>query len=574
MCPTIVRRETPAITDKLEGLHPLLRRIYLARGIADATQIERDLKKLLPFNSLMGIDDAVQRLCSALQNREQIMIVGDFDADGATSTAVAVSCLRQFGAEKVGYLVPNRFDFGYGLTPEIVDVAASQQPDLIITVDNGISSVAGVARANELGMDVIVTDHHLPGDELPAAAAIVNPNQHGDQFPSKHLAGVGVIFYLMLALRAKLRHIDWFAKQHIAEFNMANLLDLVALGTVADVVKLDENNRVLVHQGLQRMRAGKVRPGIRALLEIAGRDLSYIHAGDLGFAAGPRLNAAGRLDDMSLGINCLLCDDEKEARMMAAELDQLNTERRAIENDMQQQALVALKSIQLDGDLPFGLCLYDQNWHQGVVGLLASRIKERVHRPVIAFAKNNDTELKGSARSIPGVHIRDVLDVIAKQYPDLISKFGGHAMAAGLSLPIKSFDAFRQAFDAVLSKQLKAEDLQAIIQSDGDLTADDLSLSTAELVRDAGPWGQGFPEPVFDNDFILLDQRIVGGKHLKMVLGKEDSDTSVDAIAFNVNVDKWPNHRCEKIHAAYRLDVNHYQGRRDVQLVVEHFEEA
>lgn len=550
-------------------LHPLLQRLYTSRGIQAAKELETGLEHLLPFSDLKGIDELVSHLYEALQTQQHILILGDFDADGATSSAVAVSALRSFGAAQVSYLVPNRFDYGYGLTPEIVDVAHQRKPDVIITVDNGISSVEGVAHANSLGIKVLITDHHLQGEQLPAAASIVNPNQKGDVFPSKNLAGVGVIFYVMLALRSHLRSVNWFAEKKLLEPNMSELLDLVALGTVADVVPLDHNNRILVQQGLRRIRAGKNRPGIQALLHIANRKNNRLVAGDLGFAIAPRLNAAGRLEDMSLGIECLLAETLEVALPMAQRLDDLNKERREIETTMQSQAVQALSKIQLTQDLPMGLCLHDNTWHQGVIGILASRIKDRTHRPVIAFASIAENELKGSARSVQGLHIRDALDAIAKRHPNLIHKFGGHAMAAGLSLSLENYPAFSAAFAEEVARHLSPEDLQRKRISDGELSETEINTDVATLLREAGPWGQAFPEPLFDNQFYIREQYIVGGKHLKMSLSLTENSAPIDAIAFFIDPEKWPNHQAQKLHVAYRLDVNEYQGRRKVQLMVE-----
>jgi len=566
----IKRRPFEATITFKQNLHPILQRIYWARGIHCSSELERSLQDLLPYHSLTGINQAVNQLYQALVHHKHIMIIGDFDADGATSTALAVTALRSFGAKQVSYLVPNRFAYGYGLSPEIVQEAAKQKPDLIITVDNGIASHAGVTKANSLGIGVIITDHHLASHTLPDALAIVNPNQPGDLFPSKCLAGVGVIFYVMLALRAYLREMDWFRKERLAEPNMADLLDLVALGTVADVVPLDKNNRILVHQGIMRIRAGQVRPGILALLQIAKRNPQQLIASDLGFALGPRLNAAGRLDDMSLGIACLLAHDLNQARTIAKTLDELNSERRLIEAEMQQQAFNELNKLQFNSQqLPFGLCLYDELWHQGVIGILASRVKDQLHRPVIAFAPSGEQELKGSARSINGIHIRDVLDSIATQYPELIDKFGGHAMAAGLSLAKPKFLEFSKAFDMEIRKQLAESDLRGEIYTDGELAENDLTLELAELIREAGPWGQAFPEPLFKGEFEILEQRLVGSKHLKLVLATPNMQL-IDAIAFNIDLHSWPNHRVRKVTMVYRLDINEFNGKRTLQLIIEH----
>lgn len=568
---TIVRRAHLENSSNLASVHPLLRRIYASRHIESEQELSRELKELLPFTELLGIDAAVARLFKALKEQQRILILGDFDADGATSTAVAVSALRAMGAKQVSYLVPNRFAYGYGLTPEIVDVAREKNPQLIITVDNGISSNAGVAHANSLGIDVLITDHHLAGAVLPDACAIVNPNQPQDKFASKYLAGVGVIFYVMLALRAHLKNQNWFELENIECPNMSELLDLVALGTIADVVPLDKNNRILVHQGLRRIRAAHMRPGIAALLQVSGREAQKIKAQDLGFAIGPRLNAAGRLDDMSLGIACLLAEDLTRALAIAQQLDDLNKKRRVIENTMQNEAFTFLDEQHFKNDnMPAGICLFQEDWHQGVVGLVASRVKEKTHRPTIAFARANDGSIKGSARSIPGLHIRDVLEAIAAKYPDLITKFGGHAMAAGMSLPPDQFEKFKQAFDEEVRLRVNPEDLEGKIISDGELLAGDLRLDIAELIQSAGPWGQGFPEPLFDGQFSIISQRIVGQKHLKLVLQAPNADEYIDAIAFNVDLETWPNYETQSATLAYRMEVNDFNNRKRLQLLVEH----
>ncbi len=556
----------------LEGeLHPVLERVFAARGITTADQLTHGLDRLLPPAGFAGLASAAALLADSLENREKILIVGDFDADGATSIAVGINLLRAMGATDVDYLVPNRFEYGYGLTPEIVELARQRTPDLIITVDNGISSLEGVARARELGIRTLVTDHHLPGRELPAADVIVNPNQPGCDFPSKSLAGVGVIFYVLSALRRELRERGWFERADIEPPSLAAVLDLVALGTVADVVPLDRNNRVLVQQGLLRIRAGQTRPGIAALLKIAGRPLHRVVASDLSFAVAPRLNAAGRLDDMSVGIACLLAESETEADHYAAQLDTLNRDRQQIERGMQEQAATALASLDIgDENLPNSICLYQPGWHQGVVGILASRIKDRWHRPVIAFADGEDGSLKGSARSIPGLHIRDVLDRVASSEPGLVSKFGGHAMAAGLSLPQAHFERFAIALEAVVSEWIDEVELEAVVESDGELGVDEMQLALAQELRYAAPWGQHFPEPVFDGVFHLVHQRIVGDKHLKLVLSPDGApDRLLDAIAFNVDTDAWPNPGAERVEVAYRLDCNYYRGEERLQLMVE-----
>lgn len=555
-------------------LPELLQRIYAARGVARPEELQHQLVHLLK-PEFKGMREAVEILADAVVAQAKVLIVGDFDADGATSCALAVLALRAMGLASVDFLVPNRFEYGYGLTPEIVAVAAAQQPDIIVTVDNGISSIEGVRAAHELGIAVIVTDHHLPGEQLPEADAIVNPNQPGCGFPSKNLAGVGVIFYVMNALRAELRQMGWFTESGIPEPNMASFLDLVALGTVADVVPLDHNNRILVAQGLQRLRAGVARPGIMALLEVAGKAPHRLVASDLGFALGPRLNAAGRLDDISLGIQCLLCDSPALAREMALQLDELNRDRKAIEAGMQQEALKMLQHLFAEEveALPWGLCLFDETWHQGVIGILASRIKDRYHRPVIVFADVGEGQIKGSARSIPGLHIRDALDAVAARHPGLLDKFGGHAMAAGMSLPRENFSAFATAFDAEVRRQLRPEDMAALILSDGELQAQEFDLDLVEQLRAAGPWGQHFPEPLFDGEFFLVQQRLVGERHLKLVLATDAAGQQlIDAIAFNVDLQAWPNNAAQRVRLAYRVDINEYRGKQTLQLLVEYLE--
>lgn len=550
-------------------LHPVLARVFATRRISGPDDLQYELQRLLPYRELKDIDRAVALLVEAIQAQQKVLIVGDFDADGATSTALAVSALQAMGLKQIDYLVPNRFKFGYGLTPEIVEVARGYQPDLIITVDNGVASLAGVEAANGYGIKVLVTDHHLAGESLPAAAAIVNPNQPGDPFASKALPGVGVIFYVMMALRARLREMDWFEKQGLAEPNLAQYLDLVALGTVADLVPLDHNNRILVAQGLARIRAGQARPGIRALIEVAGRTASRVTTTDIGFFIAPRLNAAGRMDDMSWGIECLLSDNERKAQELAQQLDRLNRERRSVEEGMKLDALQLLESMQLDDeDLPFGLCLFEENWHEGVVGILASRIKEKTHRPVIAFAATANGEIKGSARSVSGLHIRDALDAVATRHPGLISRFGGHAMAAGLSLPQANFAAFARAFDSEVRCHLGEAELCGEHLTDGPLAHYEISLELAEAIRQAGPWGQGFEEPLFDGIFELVERRIVGERHLKLLLRDDaESEQLIEAIAFNHVDHDWPD-QVEQIELVYQVDVNEYQGRRNLQLLV------
>ncbi|HHD7475830.1 TPA: single-stranded-DNA-specific exonuclease RecJ [Klebsiella oxytoca] len=565
------RREAADGVDLPDDLPPLLQRLYASRGVRSAQELERGVKGMLPWSQLTGVEKAVEMLYGAFKQELHIVVVGDFDADGATSTALSVLALRGLGYGNVSYLVPNRFEDGYGLSPEVVDQAHARGAQMIMTVDNGISSHAGVERAHALGIPVLVTDHHLPGDTLPAAEAIINPNLRDCEFPSKSLAGVGVAFYLMLALRTFLRDKGWFDERGIAPPNLADLLDLVALGTVADVVPLDANNRVLTWQGLSRIRAGKCRPGIKALLEIANRDPQKLAASDLGFALGPRLNAAGRLDDMSVGVALLLCDNTGEARVLANELDALNQTRKEIEQGMQAEALTLCEKLERSSEtLPGGLAMYHPQWHQGVVGILASRIKERFHRPVIAFAPTGDGTLKGSGRSIQGLHMRDALERLDTLYPGLILKFGGHAMAAGLSLEEARFEEFQQRFGELVTEWLDPALLQGEVVSDGPLAAAEMSMEVAQMLRDAGPWGQMFPEPLFDGRFRLLQQRLVGERHLKVMVEPVGGGPLLDGIAFNVDTSIWPDNGVREVQLAYKLDINEFRGNRSLQLIIDH----
>jgi len=572
----ISRRESNGAEDLLTGLSPLLQRLYTNRGIRSADELSTSLQALIPMDQMAHIDKAVDQIAPALIQGKRILIIGDFDADGATSCALSVLALRAMNpaaATRIDYLVPNRFEYGYGLTPEIVDLAQARSPDLIITVDNGVSSLEGVEAANLAGIPVVVTDHHLPGSELPRAAAIVNPNLVDNAFPSKAMAGVGVIFYVLLALRSHLRDAGWFREQGIQEPNMADYLDLVALGTIADLVPLDRNNRILVAQGLARIRAGRCRPGILALLRSANRSRDRVSAADMGFAVGPRLNAAGRLDDMSVGIECLLAKSQEAASQLAAQLEALNQERRKIESEMQLQAMDVLEQIQLnDQDLPWGLCLYDTDWHQGVIGILASRIKERYHRPTIVFAPAGEGMAKGSARSIPGLHIRDALDEVATTFPHVLSKFGGHAMAAGMTIELDQFPAFQSAFDSVVRRHMSATDMEASYLTDGELKPEMMSLDLTREIFHAGPWGQGFPEPVFDGVFRLISHRIVGDRHWKLVLQAEDNDRYLDAIAFN-QVETNPAPLNNRLNLVYRLEENIFRRESSLQLNVLYMEE-
>jgi len=556
-----LRKRTAADCAGADGLleiDPILRRLYSARGVTGSEQLDYTLQRLVPVHSMSGIDAAVELLLKHRNNR--IIVIGDFDADGATSTALVIRCLREFGINDAGYLVPNRFEFGYGLSPEIVRVAAERSPELLITVDNGVSSVAGVEEAHRLGIEVLITDHHLPGAELPAPDAMLNPNLDDNDFASRHLAGVGVAFYLMAALGRTLEADGLSGAARVP----ARYLDLVALGTVADVVRLDHNNRVLVAQGLQRIRAGKAVPGIAALFEQAGRSLARAVSTDLGFVVGPRLNAAGRLEDMSVGIECLLTDDAQAAARLAAMLDEINKERRSIETKMRQEAFAYVDAIDAQ-DLPACVCLYDGEWHQGIVGLIAARVRERCDRPVIAFAREDDGVLKGSARSINGVHIRDLLEAVSSAKPGLITKFGGHAMAAGLSIQEQRFSEFSASASEQLGRLYPDADFSGAILTDGDLPADAMNLKFAKVLREAGPWGAGFPEPVFTGNFEIDEQRTVGENHLKFRVRPASGGNPVDAIAFN---QAGPAYR-GLVQLTYRLDVNEYRGFESPQLIVE-----
>jgi single-stranded-DNA-specific exonuclease len=543
-----------------QGMHPLLARLYAARGVTDKAELDYELKSLIPPAALTNASAAAQLLADAIEAEANMLIIGDYDCDGATATAVGMRALKALGAN-VNFLLPDRFKLGYGLSPEIVDVAAQQSPDLIITVDNGIASLEGVARANELGIATLITDHHLPAATLPAADCIVNPNQPGCDFPSKCIAGVGVMFYVMLALRAELRERGFFADH--PEPNFADLLDLVALGTVADVVKLDRNNRILVSQGLKRMRAGRLQTGIAALFKAASRDPKKASAFDLGFLIGPRLNAAGRLADMRLGVECLLTDDPARALQIAQELDTLNRSRREIEAGMQEQALILLESINTEDAAP-GIALFDESWHEGVVGILASRIKEKLHRPVFAFAPSEGGIIKGSGRSIPGLHLRDALDLVAKRAPDLLVRFGGHAMAAGVTVNAENFEKFRELFAQVAGELIAPADLTRTLETDGALESGYMSIATARLLENE-VWGQGFPAPLFLDEFEVEQQRILKEKHLKLKLRK--GNTRIEAIQFNFSTQPG-----SKTRAAFRLAINEYMGVESPQLMVEYLE--
>ena len=564
----IRRRDVPAFGPWPDSVPAALQRIYAARGVLTPDQGELRLAKLLPPETLGSVQAAAELLADAIAHDRHILVVGDFDCDGATGTAVAVRGLRLLGARRVGYQVPHRVTHGYGLSPALVEDLAARAPDLVLTVDSGIACHAGVAAAKARGWQVLVSDHHLPGEALPAADVIVNPNLSGDGFPSKALAGVGVVFYLLLALRRHLRAQGVFPE---GEPDLSQLLDLVAVGTVADLVPLDYNNRLLVSAGLRRIRQGQCQPGLRALAELAGRDLATLTASDIGFGLAPRLNAAGRLEDMALGIECLLCDDPSRARDLATVLDRINAERKDVQQQMVDAAEALVDAVPMsEGDLPAALCLYDEAWHPGVVGLVASRLKDRMFRPVFAFAPSEPGSnlLKGSARSIPGLHIRDALAAVDARHPGLIERFGGHAMAAGLSLPAEHLPRFRDALQGQVASMLTPEQLHSELLSDGALGADELSRPLAEQLRLAGPWGQGFPEPVFDGLFTVLQAKPLAGRHLKMSLLPEQGGVPLSAIHFGGWTGAPPPPR---LHVAYQLELDDWGGRRSVQLLVRHW---
>ena len=568
----IIARENVNDSHLPSHLHPVIKQIYATRRVVDAQELDNGVATLHDYKLFKDIDKASALLVDALKAQSHILIVGDFDADGATSTATLMQGLQMFGFQNLDYLIPDRFSLGYGLSPALAEQIVQINPDLVITVDNGISCIAGIDILKSVGIKVLVTDHHLQGEQLPNADAIVNPNRHECNFPSKSIAGVGVAFYLLIALRSLMREQGYFTQQ--TPPNLANLLDIVALGTVADVVALDANNRTLVHQGLARIRSGKTRPGITALIEVANRNAARLSASDFGFSLAPRLNAAGRLDDMSLGIACLLSNDINQARRIASELDSLNHARREIEQGMQAEAQAVLDRLAFtDDNIPDAICLFQDDWHQGVIGILAGRLKEKYHRPTVIFAGGENGEIKGSCRSIEGLHMRDLLEGLNTAMPHLINKFGGHAMAAGLSIDEQNFNDFKKAFDAAVSAQLSEESKRCIVFTDGELPNDCFTMEFAQLLKQSGPWGQQFPEPVFEHTFELIQQRIVGEKHLKLVL-KHQSGRLVDAIAFGIDVKEWPDTEARFVKVAYQLDINEFRGKFSLQLIVRELEKV
>ena len=568
----IIARENVNDSHLPSHLHPVIKQIYATRRVVDAQELDNGVATLHDYKLFKDIDKASALLVDALKAQSHILIVGDFDADGATSTATLMQGLQMFGFQNLDYLIPDRFSLGYGLSPALAEQIVQIKPDLVITVDNGISCIAGIDILKSVGIKVLVTDHHLQGEQLPNADAIVNPNRHECNFPSKSIAGVGVAFYLLIALRSLMREQGYFTQQ--TPPNLANLLDIVALGTVADVVALDANNRTLVHQGLARIRSGKTRPGITALIEVANRNAARLSASDFGFSLAPRLNAAGRLDDMSLGIACLLSNDINQARRIASELDSLNHARREIEQGMQAEAQAVLDRLAFtDDNIPDAICLFQDDWHQGVIGILAGRLKEKYHRPTVIFAGGENGEIKGSCRSIEGLHMRDLLEGLNTAMPHLINKFGGHAMAAGLSIDEQNFNDFKRAFDAAVSAQLSEESKRCIVFTDGELPNDCFTMEFAQLLKQSGPWGQQFPEPVFEHTFELIQQRIVGEKHLKLVL-KHQSGRLVDAIAFGIDVKEWPDTEARFVKVAYQLDINEFRGKFSLQLIVRELEKV
>ena len=568
----LTHRQLPEVLPKLSPDIPLLlQRVYALRGITSMQELDYTTRNLCNYDNLDGTHTAVEIVYSAMQNNKRIMIVGDFDTDGATSTALMIKALKKMGCKHVDYIIPNRFDDGYGLSISVVKRALSKKADLIITVDNGVSAIEAVEFAKQSNLTVIITDHHLCSEQLPAADAIINPNLPNSSFPSKHLAGVGVAFYFMLALRAKLRKENWFASNKLAEYNITNLLDLVALGTIADVVKLDRNNRILVHQGISRIRAGYCCEGIKALLAISRRDPLTLTSTDLAYYIAPRLNAAGRMDSMSLSVELLLCEDYDSAIKQATDLDTLNHDRKLIEQTMYQEALSYIEQVeQKNSTFPNALVVHHPQWHQGIIGIVSARLKDKHYRPVICFASTEDGLLKGSGRSIEGIHLRDILDKLNERYPDILVSFGGHAMAAGLSIQEKDLDQFSAHFEALITEQLDLDVLEQIIETDGEIDNQDFNYAIAKQLKESGPWGEGFTEPTFDGDFIVHQQRLFAEKHLKLVLEPKNGGPIIEGIYFNVNLTQWPDNTIKIVKIVYQLDVNDFRGNQAVKLMIRH----
>ncbi|KES16956.1 Single-stranded DNA-specific exonuclease [Gilliamella apis SCGC AB-598-P17] len=568
----LTHRQLPEVLPKLSPDIPLLlQRVYALRGITSMQELDYTTRNLCNYDNLDGTHTAVEIVYSAMQNNKRIMIVGDFDTDGATSTALMIKALKKMGCKHVDYIIPNRFDDGYGLSISVVKRALSKKADLIITVDNGVSAIEAVEFAKQSNLTVIITDHHLCSEQLPAADAIINPNLPNSSFPSKHLAGVGVAFYFMLALRAKLRKENWFASNKLAEYNITNLLDLVALGTIADVVKLDRNNRILVHQGISRIRAGYCCEGIKALLDISRRDPLTLTSTDLAYYIAPRLNAAGRMDSMSLSVELLLCEDYDSAIKQATDLDTLNHDRKLIEQTMYQEALSYIEQVeQKNSTFPNALVVHHPQWHQGIIGIVSARLKDKHYRPVICFASTEDGLLKGSGRSIEGIHLRDILDELNERYPDILVSFGGHAMAAGLSIQEKDLDQFSAHFEALITEQLDLDVLEQIIETDGEIDNQDFNYAIAKQLKESGPWGEGFTEPTFDGDFIVHQQRLFAEKHLKLVLEPKNGGPIIEGICFNVNLTQWPDNTIKIVKIVYQLDVNDFHGNQAVKLMIRH----
>ncbi len=568
----LTHRQLPEALPELSPDIPLLlQRVYALRGITSMQELDYTTRNLCNYDNLDGTQTAVEIVYSAMQNNKRIMIVGDFDTDGATSTALTVKALKKMGCQHVDYIIPNRFDDGYGLSISVIKRALLKKADLIITVDNGVSAIEAVEFAKQSNLTVIITDHHLCPEQLPAADAIINPNLPNCSFPSKHLAGVGVAFYFMSALRAKLRQENWFKTHNLEEYNIASLLDLVALGTIADVVRLDHNNRILVHQGINRIRSGYCCAGIKALLHIARKDPVSFTSTDLAYYIAPRLNAAGRMDNMSLSVELLLCDDYDSALKQASDLDMLNNDRKLIEQTMYKEALSYIQELeQQQSSFPNLLVVYHPEWHQGIIGILSARLKDKHYRPVICFASTEEGILKGSGRSIAGIHLRDLLDELDQNHPDLLVSFGGHAMAVGLSIRENDLERFRKHFETLIDKRLNANTLEQIIETDGEIDSQDFNYAMAKQLKESGPWGEGFTEPTFDGDFIVHQQRLFAEKHLRLVLEPKNGGPIIEGICFNVNLTQWPDNTIKNVKIVYQLDVDDFRGNQTAKLMIRH----